>query len=122
MGTEVAVRAPLEAQEHENLNVDNTLWVVGTTPKVYGWEIDNTANTSAVYFKVYDAASPTVGTTAPHWCIRVPASTKLPWPSVNGDGHTFSAKMNMACVTTAGTAGTTSPTNPVKVRTWTNGS
>lgn len=122
MGTKVAVRAPLEAQEHENLNVNNTLWIVGTTPKVYGWEIDNSANSAAVYFKVWDAASPSVGTTAPHWCIKVPAGAVLPWPTVGGDGHTFTAKCNMACVTTPGTDGTSAPANPVGVKAWTDGS
>ncbi len=121
MGTDVAVQAPLEAQKHRNLVCDNSLWVVGTTPKVYAWEIDNSANSSAVYFKVYDAASPSVGTTAPHWCIKVPASTVLPIPTVSGDGHTFAAKCNMACVAEPGTPGTTSPTNPVKVSVWTDG-
>ena len=121
MGTEVAVRAPLQAQEHENLDVSNALWVVGTTPKVYSWEIDNSANSSAVYFKVYDDASPTVGTTAPNWCIKVPAGEVLPWPTTNGDGHTFSNKLNMACVTTPGTAGTDSPANNVGVKAWTDG-
>ena len=122
MGSNVAVQAPLEAQKHRNLDCDNTVWSVGTNPKVYGWEVDNSANSSAVYFKVYDLDSPTVGTTAPHWCIRVPASTVLPIPTVSGDGHTFTNKCSMACVAEAGTPGTTSPTNNVKVSVWTDGS
>ncbi len=121
MGTNVAALAPLEAEKLINLDCDNSVWSVGANPKVYGWEIDNSANSSAVYFKVYDLDSPTVGTTAPNWCIKVPASTVLPILTNSGDGHTFTNKCSMACVAEPGTPGTTSPTSNVKVTVWTDG-
>ena len=76
-------------------------------------EIDNTLNTSASYVKLYDNASPTVGTTAPDFCFLAPASKKLTYICNNGSDFT---NLSLACTTAGGTAGTGSPTNDVKVR------
>jgi len=123
MGTDAATRKPLWAQQYKNLDVDGSAagTEIGTTPKVYSVEIDNTANTTAVYFKIFDAASITVGTTVPRDVIKVPKAVKLIWFVNSGLGDTFTNKMFMSCVTTAGTAGSTNPTSNVKVTVWTDG-
>jgi hypothetical protein len=84
---------------------------------LYGIEIDNTANTSAVYAKVYDKAT-AAATEAddPTWIFPCPASSKLAC-SINGAaGQALTLGLSVRCVTAAGTAGTNSPTNPVKVK------
>ena len=80
-------------------------------------DIDNTANTDAVYVKLYNHASPTVGgggATAPEWVFKCPASVRRIFSCTPGSN--FATNLSLACVTTGGTAGTTSPTNAVTVR------
>ena len=82
--------------------------------------IDNTANTAISYFKAWNNAAPTVGTTAPDMVLPCPASARITY-WFGGEGMaTFATALSIACVTTAGTAGTTSPTNDVTVRIGTN--
>ena len=79
------------------------------------------ANPSAAiaYVKLYNDKNPTVGTTAPAFVLEVPvmaANVAEEQPCNPPDGWLFSEGLSIACVTTAGTAGTTSPaTNPVLV-------
>jgi len=78
--------------------------------------IDNTANSGeATYLKLWDVASGsvTVGTTAPDWVFKVPASTKR--TIIFPEGAAYGTALTAACVTTAGTAGTTNPTSDVVV-------
>tara|TARA_R110002110_G_scaffold144795_2_gene334127 strand:+ start:831 stop:1199 length:369 start_codon:yes stop_codon:yes gene_type:complete len=77
-------------------------------------DIDNTANTDAVYVKLWNHAGPTVGTTAPEWVFKCPASVRRIFSCTPGSN--FATNLSLACVTTGGTAGTTSPTNAVTVR------
>lgn len=111
------------ANIHANKYTDVTATSSAETIKassitVYAIEIDNRQNTVAVYIKLY-AASPTVGTTHPYYVIKCPALTRslrvfsLP-------AGIAEAALYMACVTTPGTGGSTSPTNPVEVNLWTN--
>jgi len=81
---------------------------------LYEIQVDNSANAAASYLKLYNTASPTVGTTAPDMIILAPASARitLALPS----GVTFGTATSYACVTTGGTAGTTNPTSDVTVR------
>ncbi len=78
--------------------------------------IDNTANGAASFVKLYDVASGsvTVGTTAPDWIFKVPASTKRSITFMDG-GIAFATALTAACVTAGGTAGTTGPTSDVDV-------
>lgn len=76
-------------------------------------EVDNSNNTVAAYLKLYDHASPTVGTTAPNWVFLCPANVKRTYSCPGGSAFT---NLSLACVTTGGTAGTASPTNAVTVR------
>lgn len=89
----------------------------GSTNYIFQVRIDNSANTSAVYLKIYDAASAAsvaVGTTAPDMifpCAGESVAEFSLYPGaqiVNG--------LHMACVTTPGTAGATSPSSSVIVR------
>lgn len=75
--------------------------------------VDNTANSSAAsYFKLYDSAAPTVGTTAPDYVIRARQARKIRVYTTPGLGHAFT-NLSSAGLTTAGTAGTTGPTSDV---------
>ncbi len=77
--------------------------------------VDNAANGAASYLKLWDAASGdvTVGTTAPDWVFKLPASTKR--TITIPDGAAFATALTAACVTTAGTAGVTGPTSNVEI-------
>jgi hypothetical protein len=90
--------------------------VKASSAVLYAIDVDNSANASAVYCKLWNVASGsvTVGTTAPNMIIMAPASTRvsLPMPA----GITFDTATTVATVTTAGTAGTTDPTSDVTVR------
>lgn len=78
--------------------------------------IDNTANAAQqVYAKFVNAASYTVGTTVPEMIIPVPGGSTVRVAIVGGTnlGYSFGTALSTACVTNAGTAGTTNPTNDV---------
>lgn len=81
--------------------------------------VDNSLNGSGVYVKLYNLASGsvTVGTTAPDEVIYVPGSTivTVQYLSAASAGKTFGTALSAACVTTGGTAGTTSPSSSVPV-------
>ncbi len=76
-------------------------------------QIDNTANSSSMYFKLVDDSSATVGTTSPDFVFRVRASTKSTF--VFPTGLVFSTGFTAYCVSTGGTAGTSSPGSAVVV-------
>lgn len=82
---------------------------------LYFIKIDNTANTSAVHLKLYDAAvgDVTVGTTDPYLVWMCPASTELIAPIA--PGVAFATALTGACVAEGGTGGTTAPTQDVNV-------
>ena len=79
-------------------------------------EIDNTANSTAVYAKCYDNAvgSVTVGTSAPDIIAFAPASTKLTY--FFDQGVAFGTGLVLACVTNKGTAGTSNPASAVVIK------
>lgn len=107
---------PVAARLVVNTDVDETSDdnMTGTTGSIYVVDVDNTANAAASFVKIYDAASPTVGTTAPDWVFKVPASVRRIFACT--DGVAFATALSIACVTTGGTAGTTGPTSAVTVR------
>lgn len=81
---------------------------------VYLVDIDNASNSAVTYIKFYNAASPTVGTTAPDMILIAAASTRVVYSIPQG--HSFGTALSFAGLTTGGTAGTTSPTSNVTVR------
>ncbi len=87
--------------------------VTGAAGTLYTVEVDNTGNPAdPAYLKIYDSAAPVVGTTAPSLIFHVPVNVRRSF--VMPQGWAFS-HLSFACVTAAGTAGATAPTNPVAV-------
>ena len=93
----------------ENANND----VTGTSGTIYMIELDNSGNpTETVYLKIYDSAAPTIGTTAPNIIVPAPANQRVTLASPEGLAFT---NLSFCVVTTAGTAGSTGPSNTVSV-------
>lgn len=82
---------------------------------VFAIEVNNEANSSAVFFKIYSkATAASVGSDDPTFVFKVPAGEKLLMPlGGDADGLTIATGLNIACVTTGGTTGSTAPTNKV---------
>ena len=93
--------------------VDN---VTGGATTVYYVEIDNTANASASYLKLYNHAAPTEGTTPPDVALRATANARdyFVFPT----GIAFATALSYICTTAAGTGATTdtAPSQAVTVR------
>jgi len=112
-----AIPAALGTNEYEHWELGSTkVTVVAAAATMRGWLIDNTANESDVWLKLYDAliANVTVGSTVPTVIWRCPAG-KIE-PRTCPEGVAFATGITAACLSAGGTAGTTSPTNPVHVR------
>lgn len=77
--------------------------------------INNTANSSVAFVKLWDTAagSVTVGTTAPDIIWGQPAATDTTYIFISG--QVFTAAITSAVVTTAGTTGTSSMASAVDV-------
>jgi len=90
--------------------------VKASSATIYAIDVDNSANASPSYLKLYNAASGsvTVGTTTPDVIIMAPANTRIDIPIPAG--LVFGTALTAACLTGAGTAGTTGPTSDVTVR------
>ena len=106
LGTVVVADTALGSTPDQNVR--------GGTTTMYFVDADNTENAAATYLKLYDASSITLGTSAPTFIFEIPANTRLPIPFPQG--LPFGVGFCMAAVTTAGTAGTTAPSNPFIVR------
>tara|TARA_R110002060_G_scaffold8068_2_gene12127 strand:+ start:1224 stop:1595 length:372 start_codon:yes stop_codon:yes gene_type:complete len=91
--------------------VDNT---TGTSGTLYAVEVDNSANASAVYFKLADSTDATAGTTAADLVIMVPASSRA--STVYPTGIVFSNGFSHWCVTGAGEANVVAPALAVIAR------
>jgi len=91
--------------------------IKGATGTLYVIHVDNSANVAAAsYIKLYDtAAVVVVGTTAPDFIIKVPGGFVGP-VLIAPQGIVFASGLQVAGLTTGGTAGTTSPTGDVIVR------
>ena len=96
-------------QTNTTSTADNNITGAATT--LYAVSVDNTANPAqTVYLKLYDAASPTVGTTVPAFIFMIPGGySRIRFSK----GMAFATALSWACVTAPGTAGTTSPTAAV---------
>lgn len=113
----ITTLVPLHVTSYVDLDADATAETIkASTTRLYAMEIDNTANTAKCYVKLY-AASPTVGTTNPYIVIPCAAADVLTVTFNAGQGISLAA-LYAACTTEAGTAGTTGPTNGVKVTLW----
>lgn len=115
--TQVALGYPANAKMFQETAIGATvLGVDAAAGTLYMIDVDNAANASVEYLKLWDAGTGavTLGTTAPDWIIRVPASTRVQTLFVAS--NTFSTALSVACVTTAGTAGVTPPGSSVICR------
>ena len=76
-------------------------------------------NAAVCYLKIFNHINPTLGTTDPDEIYECPGSGTeggiLDLPINPSEGLLFSEGISYACVTAAGTAGTTSPTANVTV-------
>lgn len=78
-------------------------------------DIDNGLNAAeAEYFKFYDHAAPTVGTTAPDMIVKVAGGQRVRI-DLSANPLALATGLSIACVQEAGTAGTTPPTAAVVV-------
>jgi hypothetical protein len=114
--TTVDFDAPSGLSRYKNTDSNATKsGVKASSGAMYSIIIDNTGNAAVTYLKLYDAASGdvTVGTTAPDWIIKVPASTKL--EVLFPETIAFGTALTEASVTAGGTAGSTGPTTDVPV-------
>lgn len=107
------VGANIVTDTASNATAENDVRSGATT--VYLVDVDNTANAAVSYTKLYDSASPTVGTTAPDFIFKVTASTRKVFV-LDMSGVAFTTGLSFATVTAAGTAGTSSPSSSVIVR------
>ena len=86
---------------------------------IYSVTVDNSANGSAVYVKLFNLASGSVvvGTSAPDEILLIPGSSVVTRTYFTGaaPGITFSTALSAFCVTSGGTAGSTSPSSNVSV-------
>mgnify|MGYP001564100034 CR=1 FL=1 len=113
----VTIASPSGLTKFRETDLEGTkIAVDATSGTIHAIVIDNTANAAeAEYLKLWDAASGsvTVGTTAPDWVFKIPAAVKR--TIVFNEGVAYATALTAACVTTAGTAGTTNPTASVVV-------
>ena len=85
----------------------------GAAGVLFFLQVDNTANSQVSYFKLYNNASVTVGTTVPDFVFMLPASTSRAFSFPLGIA--FSAAFSHCCTTAGGTAGAVDPPSAVVV-------
>lgn len=111
----------LAAATHTFRDLGSTAQVIGSGGKtLYAVEVDNRNNTAETYLKLYNSASPTVGTTNPDHVEPIPAGVRRTIILNNAAGVAFGTALSAVCVTAAGTGGSTAPTADVAVKFWTN--
>jgi hypothetical protein len=94
-----------------NSAVDNATGASGT---LYMVEVDNSSYSTAVYFKLADAASATAGTTAATLVLFCPASVKRSY--VFPEGIAFGTGFSHWCTTGAAESNTGAPSTTPTVR------
>lgn len=94
----------------------SAITLVGAAGVIYMIDIDNTLNAAQDnYLKIYDSNGVvTVGTTVPDHVIRIRQGQRR--PIAIPEGLTMVNGIQVACLTTGGTAGTTPPTSSVPVK------
>ena len=108
----VDIATPSGLKKYRNTDLDETASAIDSgAGTLHALVLDNSANGAISYFKMWSTASGsvTVGTTAPDFVFEVAASTKR--TVVFPEGLAYPDALSAACVTTAGTAGTTGPTS-----------
>ena len=114
--TTVDFDAPSGLSRYKNTDSNETKQgVKASSGAIYSIIVDNSANAAVTYLKLWDVASGsvTVGTTAPDWIFKIPASTKL--TIIFPETIAFGTALTEASLTAGGTAGSTGPTSDVPV-------
>ena len=116
--TQIRIQSPANEIIFSDTAIGNAVYAIKASSTLLYWlSVDNTANVAASYLKLYNVASGsvTVGTTAPDQIILCPASviTTVYFSTGAAPGMTFATALSAACVTTGGTAGTSSPASNV---------
>lgn len=94
----------------------------GADELIYMVQIDNTANTSTAYNKIYNAATATAGDVDPDVILPCPGGTTIEYvmlegiPMAEGGGGPPALGISTLTVIEPGTPGNTSPTSAVEVR------
>lgn len=112
--SQVDIASPAGLKKYRNTDLDETASAIDSGGgTLHSLVIDNSANAAITFVKLWNAASGsvTVGTTAPDFCIPIPASVKK--TIVFFEGIAYATALTIAAVTTAGTAGTTGPSSAV---------
>lgn len=91
--------------------------ITGGAKTVYLVDISN-PSAEKVYAKLYNNASPTVGTTAVDGLFPCEAGSTIAY--VFPDGLNYATNVSIACVQEAGDGGTTNPSSTVVVKILTN--
>jgi len=86
--------------------------VSGSAATVYAVYADNTTGAKA-YVKMYNNATPTVGTTNPDCVLMFPASTARQYSFP--EGMSFDTALTYCCVAEPGTSGTTAANIPITI-------
>lgn len=111
----VDIASPAGLKKYHDTDIGATkVSIDATSGNIHAITIDNTGNAAeATFLKLWNVASGsvTVGTTAPDYVFMVPAATKV--TIVFSSAIAYDTALTVACVTTAGTAGTTDPTSSV---------
>jgi len=88
--------------------------VTGASGSLYLLYANNTANSNAIYIKLYDSVeTPVVGTTVPDYVFMIDASSSQ--QIVMTAGTAFANGISYTAVDSGGTAGTTAPSTPLTV-------
>lgn len=117
--TNILLQNPAGFSQYTDTQIGNAVdGVKASSAALYQVTVDNSGNGgAAAYVKLYNATSGsvTIGTTVPDEVIFVPAGAIItqPYYTKSALGKAFGTALTAACLTTGGTAGTTSPTNPV---------
>lgn len=102
----------LETHRIKDVDVDSTFVAIKTASSTFfGVDVDNSANTVAVFFEVYNDASPSVGTDEPDFRFKILAGAKRKCVPNEGHGVVMGTAISVACVLTAG--GSDDPANAV---------
>jgi hypothetical protein len=119
--TQVTIATPANEIQFTDTAMGNLADAIkASSAKVYWISVDNSANGGAAsYVKLFNlaAGSVVVGTTAPDEIIYVPGGAVITHQFNTGaaPGKTFASALSAFCVTTGGTAGSTSPVSSVIV-------
>lgn len=111
-----ALKCPLGNNLIEDTAVDGTIQenVTGATSVIYYISIDNSNNTSTVYFKIWDSVTPDISTDDPSYIFKVTKTNTLTLHIP--EGLQLTNALSYGCVTSSQSGVGTAPTKTVTVR------